>query len=151
MLSSPEHMNLKARKRGEKVMERQGIAREFAALPLEAQDQVIDSLIHKDLIAFDGHLFQVLSLPKTPSAPVRRVLKTTRDMLEKDPATVHMTLCEALGVDPDESIRQSSPGVATLPYNISEIRCPGPGFSARFLPGHFPAHITPIATFHHEK
>jgi hypothetical protein len=68
-----------------------------------------NSLIAKDLLAFDGHLFQVLSLPEAPPSPVRRVLKTAEDMLAKDPATVHMAICDAMGADPDESIRQSSP------------------------------------------
>ena len=64
-------------------------------------------LIEKDLLAFDGHLFQVLSLPKNPPSPTRRVLKTAEDMLARDPATVHMAICDALGADPDESIRRS--------------------------------------------
>jgi hypothetical protein len=38
-----------------------------------------DLLIDKDLIAFDGRLFQVLSLPQTPpSCPT--ALKTAKDM-----------------------------------------------------------------------
>lgn len=64
-----------------------------------------NGLIAKDLLAFDGQLFQVLSLPKDPPSPPRRVLKTAQDLLARDPATVHRTICDALGVDPDESIR----------------------------------------------
>ena len=64
-----------------------------------------DALIAKDLIAFDGHLFQVLSLPEAPVFPPVRLLKTPDDMLEKDPATIHRTICEALGKDPDELLQ----------------------------------------------
>ena len=64
-----------------------------------------DALIAKDLIAFDGHLFQVLSLPVAPISPPVRLLKTPDDMLEKDPATIHRTICEALGKDPDELLQ----------------------------------------------
>ena len=71
-------------------------------LRLDEYIQARDALIAKDLIAFDGHLFQVLSLPETPMSPPVRLLKTPEDMLEKDPATIHRTICEALGKDPDE-------------------------------------------------
>ena len=71
-------------------------------LHLDEYLQARDALIAKDLIAFDGHLFQVLSLPETPMSPPVRLLKTPEDMLEKDPATIHRTICEALGKDPDE-------------------------------------------------
>ena len=71
-------------------------------LRLDEYVQARDALIAKDLIAFDGHLFQVLSLPETPMSPPVRLLKTPEDMLEKDPATIHRTICEALGKDPDE-------------------------------------------------
>jgi hypothetical protein len=71
-------------------------------LRLDEYIQARDALIAKDLIAFDGHLFQVLSLPQTPIFPPIRLLKTPDDMLEKDPATIHRTIGEALGKDPDE-------------------------------------------------
>jgi len=71
-------------------------------LHLDEYLQARDALIAKDLIAFDGHLFQVLSLPETPTFPPIRLLKTPEDMLEKDPATIHRTICEALCKDPDE-------------------------------------------------
>ena len=71
-------------------------------LSLDEYIQARDGLIAKDLIAFDGHLFQVLSLPETPIFPPIRLLKTPQDMIEKDPATIHRTICEALGKDPDE-------------------------------------------------
>jgi hypothetical protein len=73
-------------------------------LRLDEYIQARDALIAKDLIAFDGHLFQVLSLPEAPLFPAVRLLKTQEDMLEKDPATIHRTICEALGKDPDEPL-----------------------------------------------
>jgi len=39
-------------------------------LRLDEYVQARDALIAKDLIAFDGHLFQVLSLPETPMSPL---------------------------------------------------------------------------------
>jgi hypothetical protein len=67
-----------------------------------------NGLIAKDLLAFDGHLFQVLSLPEAPPSSAARVLKTAEDMLAKDPATVHMAICDALGLDPDDTVRRTS-------------------------------------------
>lgn len=72
-------------------------------ISLDEYIQARDALIAKDLIAFDGHLFQVLSLPQSPIFPPVRLLKTPDDMLEKDPATIHHTICQALGKNPDES------------------------------------------------
>jgi hypothetical protein len=69
---------------------------------LDEYIQARDALITKDLIAFDGHLFQVLSLPQAPIFPPVRLLKTPDDMMDKDPAIIHRTICEALGKDPDE-------------------------------------------------
>jgi hypothetical protein len=77
--------------------------------PLDDYLLARNALIAKDLIAFDGRLFQVLSLPDTPVLPPTRLLKTAADMLEKDPATVYRTICDALGKDPDEIICSSSP------------------------------------------
>jgi len=68
-----------------------------------------NELINKDLIAFDGHLFQVLSLPDSPVQQAKRLLKTGEDMLEKDPATVHRCVCEGLGLDADETMRSRLP------------------------------------------
>lgn len=56
-------------------------------------------LIHKDLLAFDGHLFQVLSLPKKPVVQPRKPLKTEQEMEEADPATIHQIIKGALGGD----------------------------------------------------
>ena len=55
-----------------------------------------DLLIDKDLIAFDGHLFQVLSLPQTPPS-CSTALKTAKDMQTHDPATIHQLITHCFG------------------------------------------------------
>lgn len=47
-----------------------------------------NGLIVKDLVAFDGTRFQVLSLPPAPILPTRRPLVTDDDFEDHDPATV---------------------------------------------------------------
>lgn len=47
-----------------------------------------DALIDKDLIAFDGHLFQVLSLPARPVQPPSYPLQTRADMTSRDPEAI---------------------------------------------------------------
>jgi len=54
-----------------------------------------DGLIHKDLIAFDGRTFQVLSLPRCGPRPTP--LKGKKHMQEKDPATIHQQIVRSLG------------------------------------------------------
>lgn len=66
-----------------------------------------NGLIDKDLLAFDGHRFQVLSLPEKPVRLIPRLLRTPQDMLDCDPATIHRELCDALGTDPDEQLKAS--------------------------------------------
>lgn len=56
-----------------------------------------DALIKMDLIAFDGHLFQVLSLPQRPPAP-DRALTRRHQMQTHDPATVRHLIRKSLGV-----------------------------------------------------
>lgn len=60
-----------------------------------------DGLISKDLIAFDGRLFQVLSLPNTPCRQPTRLLINQRDMLDCDPATISQHITATLGGDHD--------------------------------------------------
>lgn len=63
-------------------------------------DDYIDArngLIDKDLIAFDGRVYQVLSLPEKPVVSEERLLKTSRDMEIHDPATVSRIVENALG------------------------------------------------------
>jgi hypothetical protein len=66
-----------------------------------------NALIDKDLLAFDGHRFQILSLPEKPVRPPTRLLKTQHDMMQRDPATIHRHLCDVLGTDPDEPLNAS--------------------------------------------
>jgi hypothetical protein len=57
-----------------------------------------DGLIDKDLIAFDGHLFQVLSLPDRPVRTPARLLKPGADMLDQDPAAIERVIKQSLGL-----------------------------------------------------
>jgi hypothetical protein len=65
-----------------------------AALELTLDDYLVvrDSLIDKDLIAFDGTRFQVLSLPAAPVVPPPRPLVTQDDFEDHDPATIQRIL-----------------------------------------------------------
>ena len=56
-----------------------------------------DALIKKDLIAFDGHLFQALCLPQNRAIPPPKPLRTEEEFEEKDPATVHQIIIHSLG------------------------------------------------------
>ena len=56
-----------------------------------------DGLIKKDLIAFDGSLFQVLSLPEKPYDDSVGPLVTPKDMQRHDPATVCRIVEKAFG------------------------------------------------------
>ncbi len=60
-----------------------------------------DALIQKDLIAFDGHLYQVLSLPQNPPGQRASPLKTKKDISQRDPATIHQLIARAIGDDHD--------------------------------------------------
>ena len=54
-----------------------------------------DALIEKDLIGFDGHLFQVLSLPDQPLDTSCTALKSKKDMQKHDPATIHQLIAHS--------------------------------------------------------
>ncbi|MGD1969308.1 MAG: hypothetical protein PVF24_06580 [Desulfobacterales bacterium] len=54
-----------------------------------------DALIEKDLIGFDGYLFQVLSLPDKPMTASSKPLGSHKEMQQKDPATIHQIIKEA--------------------------------------------------------
>ena len=47
-----------------------------------------NALIAQNLIAFDGYLFQVLSLPEKVTRPISKTLKTQAQMERHDPATI---------------------------------------------------------------
>jgi len=55
-----------------------------------------NGLIEKDLIAFDGLLFQVLSLPEKPLMEPPNLLKTQKDMEERDRATIRQLVIQSL-------------------------------------------------------
>ena len=56
-----------------------------------------DSLIEKDLIAFDGKFFQVLSLPEKIRKHSCPSLRTREEMEKHDPATIHQLVMNFLG------------------------------------------------------
>jgi hypothetical protein len=62
------------------------------AMELETYLQARNSLIERDLIAYDGSRFQVLSLPEQPRADTTRELRTAEDLAEHDGATIRAML-----------------------------------------------------------
>ena len=74
-----------------------------ALLQLSLDDYLLarNALIKKDLIAFDGHLFQVLSLPLTPVRQPARPLHSAPHMAQADPATIRQLIRNSLGADHD--------------------------------------------------
>jgi hypothetical protein len=54
-----------------------------------------NALIDQNLIAFDGYLFQVLSLPEELTRPVSKSLKTQEQMQAHDPATIRQLTLDA--------------------------------------------------------
>ncbi len=71
-------------------------------LRITLDDYIIarDGLIEKDLIAFNGYLFQVLSLPKQPPQDLAP-LKSSDDMRTHDPATIQQIISESMGANHD--------------------------------------------------
>jgi len=57
-------------------------------MPLESYIEARNGLIDKNLIATDGYMFQVLSLPDQPVVKEKKLLKTNQDMDKYDPATI---------------------------------------------------------------
>jgi hypothetical protein len=60
-----------------------------------------DGLIKKSLIAFDGFMFQVLSLPEKPRTAAPKPLRTQQDFENHDPLTIRQIITRA--IDPGES------------------------------------------------
>jgi len=56
-----------------------------------------NGLIDKDLIAFDGLRFQVLSLPARPTTPMAKALTCAQQFERDDPATVRQLIRRSLG------------------------------------------------------
>jgi len=71
-------------------------------LRITLDDYIIarDGLIEKDLIAFNGHLFQVLSLPKQPPQDLAP-LRNNDDMQRHDPATIEQIITKSMGANHD--------------------------------------------------
>lgn len=65
-------------------------------LPLDDYIEARNALINKDLLAFDGRRFQVLSLPKSPRWPCNSRLQSPDQMQDRDPATVRQTILASL-------------------------------------------------------
>jgi hypothetical protein len=55
-----------------------------------------NGLIDKDLIAFDGSRYQVLSLPAPPEPKPARALRSQDDFEQHDPATIRAIVCDDL-------------------------------------------------------
>jgi hypothetical protein len=69
-------------------------------MSLDDYIQARNQLIQKDLIAFDGRMFQVLSLPERPQDASPSILKTQTDMERHDPATIRHICHLAFGEKP---------------------------------------------------
>ncbi len=72
-------------------------------LQLSPDDYLVarNALIQKDLIAFDGLLFQVLSLPDHPVVVATPALETAEQMQQADAATIRQLIRQSLGDDHD--------------------------------------------------
>jgi hypothetical protein len=80
---------------------------------LDASLVARNALIPKDLIAFAGHLFPVLSLPPEPQRQPSSPLQSPQQREQADPATIRQLLRDALGADYDchtPPLRDASPG-----------------------------------------
>jgi hypothetical protein len=80
------------------VADRQGLSfysydKICSLLTLSVDEYILarDLLIKKDLLAFDGTFFQVLSLPPEP-VRTSRLLQERADMEREDPATIHQLI-----------------------------------------------------------
>jgi len=88
------------------VSDRQGLSyyaydKICSLLRFSIDDYIVarDQLIEKDLVAFDGTFFQVLSLPQEPVTPPARLLKNKADMAAADPAAIGQIIRKQLGED----------------------------------------------------
>lgn len=70
-----------------------------ATLEISLDDYVTarNALIDKDLLAFDGTRFQVLSLPPRPVQQHQPALATRDDLEREDPATIRQLIRASLG------------------------------------------------------
>jgi hypothetical protein len=75
----------------------------------EAYLMARNSLISKDLLAFDGRRFQILSLPKHPRHAPTAPLETPEEFEEQDPATIRQILRRELGMTEEKKSGESEP------------------------------------------
>jgi hypothetical protein len=66
-------------------------------IPLESYVRARNALIDKDLIAFDGTRFQVLSLPDQPRFDNPPALGSDEERNDRDPATIRSIVRRSLG------------------------------------------------------
>ena len=66
-----------------------------------------NSLIEKDLIAFDGHLYQVLSLPEKPRSLLCSPSNPRAQKRQSDPVPIQKLIARFLGEQHDHSQRHS--------------------------------------------
>jgi len=69
----------------------------LSRLSLDEYIYARDALIQKDLIAFDGTLYQVLSLPQNLHPQRASPFKNPQDMAKHDPATIRQLITRAIG------------------------------------------------------
>lgn len=88
------------------VADRQGLSyyhydKICSLLSLSLDEYIVarNQLIDKDLIAFDGTFFQVLSLPRTPVIQSTQLLQNREDMETSDPATIEQILSRQFNHD----------------------------------------------------
>jgi hypothetical protein len=74
-------------------------------LPPERYLEVRNALIDKDLIAYDGTRFQVLSLPPRPVPRPSTPLRSTEELEDHDPLTVRRCIRESLAALDDNERR----------------------------------------------
>jgi hypothetical protein len=86
------------------VADRQGLSfysydKICSLLAISVDDYIAarDGLIDQDLIAFDGRLFQVLSLPVAPKSRRRSPLRSRDDMQRSDPTAIRQILANLGG------------------------------------------------------
>lgn len=65
-------------------------------MTLDDYIQARNELIDKDLLAFDGTRFQVLSLPADPVTIAAKPLLSRHDLEENDPATIRQCILDGL-------------------------------------------------------
>lgn len=76
----------------------------ITGIPVEEYIPARDSLIKKELIAFDGFLFQVLSLPEKPVTQTARRPAAGHDREGKDPSAVYNLISNCLSAQKSRQI-----------------------------------------------